>query len=49
MVEQFLCACGTKLKCKGICRETNLLRKRKRMSRCPAAYKVSRPQREIRE
>jgi len=52
MKEQFLCACGTNLKCKGICRETNLFRKRSnltRMSRCPAAYKVSKLQRRIKK
>lgn len=38
MEQEFLCACGNGLKCKGICRETNLFRKRKILKRCPAAY-----------
>jgi len=42
MEENFFCACGNGLKCKGICRETNLFRKRTILKRCPSAHKEER-------
>lgn len=50
MEQNFLCACGNKLKCEGICKDTNLFRKRKTAKRCSAAYhKVEKRQKENRK
>ena len=42
MEQDYLCACGNKLKCEGSCREEHLFRARKfaNPNHCPAAYKV---------
>jgi len=43
-----LCACNGK-PCKGICRETNLIRKRTDESCCPSAYRPAPKRRERRQ
>ena len=46
MEQDFLCACGNKMKCEGSCKEEHLFRARHFAgpNRCPAAYEERRVQ-----